>query len=211
MIRNHCCRQIVAFGVVLLAVVAAPAQTWDGGLSHSNFTVNNLWTTPNNWVGGVAPVSAAATNIVFTQSGMWTTADQNIANPFLLNTLSFNGANNFTALTGGPLQFNLSNGSVPFIAQNTSNAITVGNAIAMTSSGLSIGGVAAGSLTLSGNVTGPGFLISEASGTTILTGNNSYTGQTRFESRHYAGRHVRCAQHGNAEFRRRHAPIRTGQ
>ena len=70
---------------------------------------------------------------------------------------------------------------MPFIAQNTANAITVSNAIAMTSNGLSIGGVAAGSLTLSGNVTGPGELQSEGSGTTILTGNNSYTGGTIFE------------------------------
>jgi autotransporter-associated beta strand protein len=185
--RIHLRRVPRAFGLaVTLALATTPAalaQTfaWDGGLSHGNFTIGNLWSIPNNWVGGVAPVSGAATNLVFAQSGMWTTADQNIANPFLLNTLSFNGANNFTALSDEPLQFNFSNGSSPFIAQNTANSITVGNAIATTSSGLSIGGVAAGSLTLSGNVTGPGALIFEASGTTVLTGNNSYSGQTIFE------------------------------
>jgi autotransporter-associated beta strand protein len=118
---------------------------------------------------------------VFTQSGIWTTSDQNIANPFVLHSISFNAANNFTALTDGPLQFNFGNGTPPFIAQNTATAITIGNAIALPSNGLSIDGVAAGSLTLSGNVTGPGFLIVEMSGTTILTGNNSYTGQTLFE------------------------------
>jgi autotransporter-associated beta strand protein len=173
----------LTLAITLLFAPAAPAQTftWDGGLSHGNFTVGNLWSIPNNWVGGAAPVSGAATNIVFTQSGMWTTADQNIANPFVLNFLSFDGANNFTALTDGPLQFDFSNGTTPAIAQNTANAITIGNAIVLTSSGLFIAGVAGGRLTLSGNVTGPGPLLSEGSGTTVLTGNNSYTGDTVLE------------------------------
>ena len=183
MILRYGCRQFAVLGVLVLAVQSAPAQTftWDGGLSHGNFTFFNTWTTPNNWVGGVAPVSAAATNIVITQSGIWTTADQNVANPFLLNTLSFNGANNFTALSDEPLQFSFANGTTPAIVQNTSSAITVGNAIVTTSNGLFLSGIWAGSLTLSGNVTGPGTLIGDTSGTFVLTGNNSYTGGTQLE------------------------------
>ena len=213
MILRYGCRQFAVLGVLVLAIQPAPAQTftWDGGLSHGNFTFFNTWTTPNNWVGGAAPVSGAATSIVFTQSGIWTTADQNVANPFVLNSMYFNGANNFTALSDQPLQFTFSTGSPPGIGQNTPTAITIGNAIMLTSNGISIGGVAAGSLTLSGNISGPGFLILESSGTIVLTGNNSYTGETRFESGIIQAGNSGALSTGRPEFLRRHAPIRPGQ
>jgi T5SS/PEP-CTERM-associated repeat protein len=137
-------------------------------------TVSNNWAVPNNWVGQNPPVSNANTQITFTKSGVWTTANNNIANPFILNSITIDSNNtNFTGITGSQLDFRTNSSSAfPTINQNSSTAVTISNTINMTNS-LTIGGSGAGSLTLSGALTGPGSLTTTG-GNVILasTGTN---------------------------------------
>src|SRR5881397_1628003 len=48
--------------ILVGAMPAAFAQTWNGGGGNDN------WTTGANWVGGVAPTGVATDNLVFTGS-----------------------------------------------------------------------------------------------------------------------------------------------
>jgi T5SS/PEP-CTERM-associated repeat protein len=172
---------IRAICFVLLALVAlaptAPAQTWDGGAAHGNATANNNWSTAFNWAGGLAPVSGVNTDLAFGLSGKWTTADQNLANPFILHSITFNSTNtNFSAISDAPLDFhNNSSTSAPLINQNCGVAITISNAINFTDS-ITIQGSGSGGLTLSGPLSGAGSLTKSGSfALTLGADNTNYT------------------------------------
>jgi T5SS/PEP-CTERM-associated repeat protein len=158
----------IASFVLFALASAATAQTWDGGAAHGNATANNLWSTAFNWVGGTAPTSGVNTDLAFGLSGKWTTADQNIANPFILHSITFNSNNtNFTGISDASLDFhNNSSSSAPLINQNCNVAITINDAINFTDS-ISIQGSGTGGLTLSGPLSGSGNLTK--SGTFALT------------------------------------------
>jgi hypothetical protein len=87
----------------LATPAAAPSATftWDGGASHNNNTICSNSSGSNNWITG-APVSSADTGLIFTASTVQTTATQNIANPFLLNSITFDTFSNVTAIDGNP-------------------------------------------------------------------------------------------------------------
>ncbi|MBS0656820.1 MAG: autotransporter-associated beta strand repeat-containing protein [Verrucomicrobia bacterium] len=146
-----CFRLLLALGCAGLANTPGPltAATWDGGLSHNNFTVNDLWSTPNNWVEGAAPVSSATTDITFALSGLRTTATQNIAGTFNLRNLTFAAGANVTQLSGNAL--NIVSGGA--IAQNSNTAVRIAQPLQFAAS-TNITGTGTGRLTLDGPLDG---------------------------------------------------------
>src|SRR3954462_8074834 len=90
--------------ILLTAVQYAQAGSWTWTGNGGN--VN--WSTVGNW-GGTAPTSAATTDLTFAGSTNIGTAliplNQNIANPFQLNSLTFNSTAGSFFLGGNPLAF----------------------------------------------------------------------------------------------------------
>jgi fibronectin-binding autotransporter adhesin len=161
--------------LALLALApAAPAQTyiWDGGLSHGNFTVNNLWSTANNWVGGV-PTSGQNVDVAFNLSGLWTSSDQDIADPFVLHSLTFSANSNVIALGALGLNFQSNTtGVAPLLNQNSGIGVVVSNPIGLTNS-LTVQGGGTGNLILSGPLSGTGSLTKSGNFGLILGADNS--------------------------------------
>jgi fibronectin-binding autotransporter adhesin len=162
---------------VLLWATAPPAAaqnsyTWTGfGSSVPPFDGFN-WSNSNNWQNNAVPASNANTaiNFVSAPSGV---SINNIASPFLLNSLSFNTP---VTLSGAPLSFQ----GVGVIYQFTAAPVAIANDLIENSpSGLSIGGTGTGAITLSGVIGGTGTIVQNAPNTTILTNaGNTYTGST---------------------------------
>ena len=174
--------RLFPFAALFFTELPLPARattfTWDGGLSHGNFTTNDNWSTPNNWVNG-APIAAVDTVISFGLSGIRTTSIQNIGGSFQLAVLNFDSTSNVTGLSGGTLDFDTGSPLSPgVLGHNSATAATVQNAIIL-DRGLRVGGAGSGGLTLAGNLSGSGLLQKEGSGTVLLTGNNSYLGGHR--------------------------------
>lgn len=143
-------KSLILLAGVLATLAPQPARAaiWDGGLSHANFTLNDLWSTPNNWQDAV-PTSSTLTDVVFVQSGNWTTATQNLAPLFTLRSLTFSSGSNVTAVTGNQLSIALGGN----IAQNSAVAAVVSNAIIWNSNGL-VTGSGTGRLSLTSTMSG---------------------------------------------------------
>lgn len=162
----------------LLSAVFCPglrAATWDGGLSHGNFTVNSLWTTANNWADAV-PIPSAVTDVIFAPSGIWTSSTQNISNPFVLRSVTFAASANVTALSGSALSL-ANNG---FIAQNSTTDVAVNLSIGLNTAAI-LTGSGTGRLTVNGIIKDSGTLrlIGTSGGTGLritLNGVNGFTG-----------------------------------
>jgi len=155
-----------------------PAATWDGGLSHANFTVNDFWSTPNNWADAV-PTPGITTDVIFALSGLRTTANQNIANPLVVRSVTFAAAANVTALAGNQLSVvgggSMTQNSAVNVAVNL--PLSLVGAVTLTGSGSGtlalnnpIGG--AGPLKLLGTAGGPGLKVS-------LNAANTFSGITQ--------------------------------
>ena len=163
--------------LALLPPASLRAATWDGGASHAGFTVNDLWSTPNNWLDGV-PISSPTTDIAFAFSTVRTTATQNIAIPFFLRSLTNLADSNVTAVTGNALSFS-NNGT---IAQNAAGAFTISSQIVLNGA-LVVTGNGAASLSLASTISGPGSVryAGAAGGTRFfvnLGGASSFSGGT---------------------------------
>ncbi|MEP7014425.1 MAG: autotransporter-associated beta strand repeat-containing protein [Verrucomicrobiota bacterium] len=168
--------------VLSTASLSATLFTWNGGGGDGN------WGTGGNW-GGSAPTSSNLTDLVFAGSTNLGTAgtplNQNIATPFLLNSLTFASGGGAFFLGGGALRFD--GGISNAITQNSSSAESIANAIQAPSSNstttLTLAGTGTGLVTLSGVIAaGPGqrdyALIKTGSSTFALTGVNTYGGGT---------------------------------
>jgi|GEM_PF-2581836 len=110
-------RWVGLVGTFLLGSGSLPAWagtfSWTGGDGTSQ-----LWSTGSNWSGGTAPTSASDTVInfdVMNNPGTSTNRlQQDIANPFLLNEMTFgHNADVSYYLDGGPLQFVANAGTQP--------------------------------------------------------------------------------------------------
>jgi len=69
----------------------AATFTWSGGIPLS---LNDNWSTPNNWATAVVPLSGFDTDLFFgavSGSGRLN-ANQNVGNPFALQSLTFTNA-----------------------------------------------------------------------------------------------------------------------
>src|SRR5690349_13814350 len=157
--------------------------TWNGGGGNVN------WSTAGNWTGGT-PTSATTTDLVFagvTNTGTaGTPLNQNIANPFVLNTITFSAAGGTFFLGGNPLQFN---GATDTITQSSSSAESIANVITANGKGgnntetITLTGNGTGAVTLSGNIlVGNGnrdyAITKTGTSTFVLSGNNTYGGVT---------------------------------
>src|SRR2546430_11116190 len=116
------------YGVVasMMWAARAPAATftWTGARDGDWSTVFIVQT---NWAGNVMPVSSASNDLVFSTSATTTVVNNDIANPFLLNSLTFGGSG-FT-LSGGTLDFVTDGVIAPTIAVNTASTQTINNAL----------------------------------------------------------------------------------
>ncbi len=118
---------MATLGAALAWCASAGAQVWTGGGGNPN------WSTAANWAGGTVPASGPNTSVTFF-GGVNLSPNQDIANPFVLNSLVFGvNAGAFT-LNGHALDFRTSNsGGAPSVvtlslAPNTLNVpITVTN------------------------------------------------------------------------------------
>ncbi len=163
-----CC--ILPAAVLALAALPAPAQyTWTGGGTDAN------WSTAGNWSGGTVPVSSIDAAVAFAGSTNLA-PNQNVASPFLLNSLTFAPfAGNFT-LGGNGLDFRTnSSATAPTIVLGSS--ATVNNAITLTGA-LTVSGP--GNSTFAGVIGGAGGLtFSNTNGNSLtLTAADIYTGAT---------------------------------
>jgi autotransporter-associated beta strand protein len=177
-LTRFCCALI--FFVAVHASKAA-VWTWTGGGGNVN------WTTGTNWNLGTGPVSAATTDLVFAGTTNPGTAliplNQNIANPFQLNNLTFASGSGSFFLGGNPLAFT---GSARTITQNSSSAQSIANIIAASTNSmvtLTLAGNGLGVVTLSGPInSGSGnrdyALNKTGTSTFSLSGNNNYGGGT---------------------------------
>lgn len=125
--------------------------------------------------------------ILFGQSGRWTTATQNVASPFSLNSLFFFPASNVTAVSGSPLAFSFGSGSDPLLSNNSATNVTVSNSLVVSHSApvgpdrLLVAAVN-GLLTLAGPISGSnGQLIKLGSGIVVLQANNTYGSGTEVQ------------------------------
>src|SRR5436190_24088639 len=100
---------------VALSRAYAGSWIWSGNGGNAN------WSTVGNW-GGSAPTSASTTDLTFAGSNNTGTAliplNQNIANPFQLNSLTFNATAGSFFLGGYPISFT---GASNTITQSSSN------------------------------------------------------------------------------------------
>ncbi len=91
---------------------AASTYTWNGGDSSTN-----NWSSAINW-SGTAAVSGSTTDLVFASLTNSATSNNNLANPFILNQLTFNSGLGNVTLSGSQLSFQ---GTTPTIQVNNDN------------------------------------------------------------------------------------------
>ncbi len=158
---------------VLLASPHALAQTWDGGGTNGN------WTTATNWVGDVAPVANAS--LVFAGSTR-TDATNNFAADTVFNLIRFDGAASAFNLSGNRIGLGVANDSSGNIRWSTvltgPVTQTISADINLGTGGRSINVPTDATLLLSGNISGSDGLTKLGAATLVLTGNNSFTGNS---------------------------------
>ena len=137
--------------VLLLALIHGDAGAtvfrWDGGGANTSFGTNG------NWVGS-APSSSAENELEFgsvaLQSPFQTTANNNVSNPFQLNSITFNQtANASFSITGSQFDFQFRNSIAPRIVQNSSLSQSIFTGIKL-SEALILSGDGTGVVTLGG-------------------------------------------------------------
>jgi autotransporter-associated beta strand protein len=157
---------LVVVGCVAGATgVSAQTATWTGATS-------NQWGTATNW-SGTAPTTGSTQGFVFGAAGAANTINNNDLAGLTATAITFNGNSPSYELTG--IGINLGGSSVGLANQGGNNVI--GLDLALT--GTQQVSVTGGSLTINGNISGPGFaLIKNGPGTLTLTGQSSYSGGT---------------------------------
>jgi len=174
---------------VTLTDTTVNTRTWDGGsLANSN------WTTPENWVGDVAPVPGD--NLVFAGSSRLTpvndfpagTAFRSIsfaagAGDFVLDGNSVQLYGGTAALSSSaaagtktvrmPLTFT---SSAPTVTTTAGGTLVLEGAIA--NGGYTLSATVNGPLNIGGSISGTGGLTKTGSATLTLSGANTYTGTT---------------------------------
>lgn len=159
---------------ILAFTAQAVTYTWDGGS-----TVDNNWSSAENWNPDGAPVSASDTWVRFIGSTRLAPS-QNIATPFVLNRLDFLEIALTTAFTvgGGQLQFVTNGVTHPrlFLDRNATCIIT--NAIEIQTGATLFAQIGTHGMELRGPVTGGGAIEKQlqAGGLTLSSGANTFSG-----------------------------------
>ena len=148
----------IAATLLSCGVAAADTYTWIGlsGQLPPFFTPNPYWSDAGNWASPI-PVSADTTDIVFGPSAMAISL-QNLAQPFVLRSLTFSASGLPYVLDGGQL-------SLQAIHQNSPVPVTVLNPLDFGS----LQYTGSGSATLAGALSG-GNLTVNTTGTLTLSG-----------------------------------------
>ena len=159
-----------AAAVVTLNVVGW--QTWTNILAGS-------WSATASWSGGLAPPAGGSIDalLVFNTSSYSGTSSNNLTGSFQLNRITLGSALPSVTLSGNALAFALNSATLPQLNQNSSNAVTISNAMALAAS-TTIGGSGTGDLTFSGILSGAGGLTKAISGNLTLSAANTYSGGT---------------------------------
>ncbi|MCE9625596.1 MAG: autotransporter-associated beta strand repeat-containing protein, partial [Deltaproteobacteria bacterium] len=173
-----------SFGVLasLAFVSAAPAATWDGGGTNTN------WTTANNWNPNGAPSAGAA--LSFPSGALKLSNTNDFPDLTGFQSLTFLAANynlggNDIQLSNGLLSSQPSGTNIlalgialtqdqSFTVQNSGSFLTINGDIDLKTSTLTVGG--AGNLISGGQVLGTGDILKDGPGYFRLTGNNSFSG-----------------------------------
>ncbi len=165
--------------IFMAPLPAALGQTWTGGGGNVN------WNTAGNW-GGTLPTSGNNTDLIFGGSTNTGTTgvplSQNIAVPFVLNSLTFNAGSAAFFLGGNALRFDGTNNS---ITQSSSNTVSIANnflgPVANGTSNLMLTGNGTGVVTLSGTIAGGNgqrdySMTKTGTSTFVLLGNATFDG-----------------------------------
>src|SRR5262245_11651579 len=116
----------------------APAQSiWIGGGATGD------WMNAANWTPA-PPTSSPTTAILFAGANNLSTSN-NIANPFVLNSLGFDVSAGAFSINSGALQFQANGAMAPSLTKDTSATITFTSPVAFNATG-SIGGSGTGSM-----------------------------------------------------------------
>ncbi len=180
-------RRIQRRGRFLASATAAAIAAVVAGRAHAvtylwTGTGSGNWSSSSNWSGGTVALSAVDTQIFYNPaSGVNFTSNNDIASPFILNSMIFLGGSTFNpTVSGGTLQFVPNGAAVASLTVGATNATpyTIQNAILMNND-LSIQNIGSLSpaLTFAGQISGGGKLKLNG-GSFAVTSPNTYTGGT---------------------------------
>lgn len=161
---------LLVLSLAFASTATVSAQTWSGGGADNN------WSTTGNWVGGIAPVSNAATEVTFANPALRNSPFQNIANPFSLNRLTVNSTTGAWIQEGQPLRFT---GGAPSVLWDGFNAITVNQNWLIEDTNFSTGGLNSTAVTLVHNADIGGTQNFTLSNGRSLTSNGTFSGAGR--------------------------------
>jgi fibronectin-binding autotransporter adhesin len=150
---------------VIISTTVSSAQTWNGAGPDGN------WTTAQNWVGNLAPISSPNTYLHF-QGTVRPASFADTNSPWMLNRIDF--ASNSFFVSGNQLSFQ---GTSPQIYISAFASQTISNDIEIAGADLTVNSLTAQSITLNGHISGTGGL-TIAYGGALLTNSNSYEGMT---------------------------------
>ena len=167
-------REVLVALVIIISTTLSSAQTWNGAGANGN------WTTAQNWVGNVAPISGPNTYLVF-EGAVRPTCFADTNSPWLLNRIDFEtrvfGGQNSFVVSGNQLSFQ--GASQIFVYAGASQ--TINNDIEIAGANLRVESLTGQSITLNGHISGPGGL-TIAQANALLTNSNNYQGTTRIGS-----------------------------
>src|SRR6266566_671100 len=167
-------RAILAAVPFFCGALPAAAQTWTGNVSAD-------WNVAPNWSSNPSlPISGINTALIFGATGAGgANLNQNLASPFILNSLTFTALAPAYIFNSNPLDFRTSSSALPpQIVQNSPSIITFNTPLILTND-LSINGPANGKFNFNGPISGPGGLTLNTSGLyTFNNGSNTYAGTT---------------------------------
>src|SRR5262245_11581905 len=118
---------LLAACAAFAAAQPASAQTfytWNGANSQPQIINDPFdWSNPFNWSGGFIPPSSSNTEIQFSAAPVGQSV-QNVGNPFIVNTLSFNVG---LTLNGNALDMRPNSSFVAQILQSTNSPVAINN------------------------------------------------------------------------------------
>jgi autotransporter-associated beta strand protein len=164
----------IALLVLALRTAAAPGQIWTGATSAN-------WNVASNWSPGL-PVSGINTALTFGAPGAALTLNQNLGNPFQLNSITFTSAASNYLINGNALTFSTNFGSVgPQIVWDYNGTVALTTPLMLTDP-FTISGIGTGQLSLTGAITGTGGLTVNTAGIVRLTNSaNAFVGDVRVD------------------------------